>query len=141
MRTLTGSTVWLVKKNVLVTMFHATSHDKSSSSMRMRISSGIASVGWVYPSQNTVSQVGTERHAITTDIVELDCHIWVETREYRTPFCASDDHAQSGNSVIGLPIFLKRRRISAKLAAVQKYCCFRRSSFPTSRNQCRTTRG
>lgn len=32
---------------------------------------------------------------------------------------------------MGLSMFLKRRRMSAKLAAVQKYCCFRRSSFPT----------
>ena len=40
-------------------------------------------------------------------------------------------HLQSGNSVIGLSVFLKRRTISAREAAVQKYCCFKRSSFPT----------
>ena len=53
---------------------------------------------------------------------------------------------QSGNSAIGFPMFLKRRRISCKLAAVQKlkilrndfpywylsyYCCFNLNSLPT----------
>ena len=39
----------------------------------------------------------------------------------------------SGKSVIGLSMFLNRRRISARLAAVQKYCCLRRSSLPTAK--------
>lgn len=43
--------------------------------------------------------------------------------------------SQSGNSVIGLSKFLKRRMISARLAAVQKYCCLRRSSLPTANCQ------
>src|SRR5216683_1280391 len=42
---------------------------------------------------------------------------------------------QSANSEIGFPRFLKRRNMSARLAAVQKYCCFRRSSFPTVARQ------
>lgn len=40
-------------------------------------------------------------------------------------------YSQSGNWEMGFPIFLNRRKISAKLAAVQKYCCLRRSSLPT----------
>lgn len=40
--------MWLVKKNVFVVICQARSHGMSSSSTRMRISSGIASVGWVY---------------------------------------------------------------------------------------------
>lgn len=33
---------------------------------------------------------------------------------------------------MGLSRFLNRRRMSARLAAVQKYCCLRRSSLPTA---------
>ena len=52
-----------------------------------------------------------------TYIIQLNCHIceglpnWNEKKK---------GHIQSGNSCIGLPIFLKRRKISARLAAVQK---------------------
>ena len=42
--------------------------------------------------------------------------------------------AHSGNSLIGLSMFLNRRMMSAKEAAVQKYCCLRRSSLPTVRD-------
>ena len=42
-----------------------------------------------------------------------------------------EGYARSGKAVIGLPIFLNRLKISAKLAAVQKYCCFNLSSLPT----------
>ena len=40
-----GSTVWLVKKNVFVVISQALSHGTSSSSTRMRMSSGMARVG------------------------------------------------------------------------------------------------
>lgn len=39
--------MWLVKKNVFVVICQARSHGTSSSSTRMRMSSGMASVGWV----------------------------------------------------------------------------------------------
>jgi hypothetical protein len=38
-----------------------------------------------------------------------------------------------GNSFHAFLLFLKRRTISYREAAHQKYCCFRRSSFPRSR--------
>lgn len=50
-------------------------------------------------------------------IVQLNCHIY---EEFSTDLERKKRHKQSGNSWMGLPIFLKRRMISPRLAAVQK---------------------
>lgn len=69
----TGRTVWLVKKNVWVTMVQAWSHGTSSSSTSMRINSTMASVGWVYTiSQPSVSILTSKNKGTGVYIVQLN---------------------------------------------------------------------
>ena len=132
-----GRTVWFVKKNVLQTISHALSHGTSSSSTSMRMSSGIASVGCVY--RCTCLCISSyfqsmERGGGGTHVVQLDRNIWVDAisvRHEAREVGRERECSHSGNSVMSLPMFLNRRMMSARLAAVQKYFCFRRSSFPT----------
>lgn len=69
---------------------------------------------------------------IISYIVQLNCDDYdVQFHETLNFIVNIIDYAHSGNSSIVFPMFLNRRIMSLKLAAVQKYCCFKRSSFPT----------
>ena len=67
--------MWFVKKNVFVVISQALSHGTSSSSTRMRISSGIASVGCVCENQS-LSVYAREKRMWEAHIVQLNRDIY-----------------------------------------------------------------
>ena len=101
------------------TIGHARSHLTSSSSIRMRINSGMASLGWVCMSSRSKTGYSESRRG-EAYIVELDGDICSATCHVSRVNKVKGLDAQSGNSVIAFPRFLKRRMMSARLAAVQK---------------------
>lgn len=98
-------------------------------SIQGRRASGV-SASWI---SGTLQLSRKQSVGKSTYIVELNSDVYECVSAGSDQF-KGEVRIHSGISERGLSRFLKRRTMSAKLAAVQKYCCLRRSSLPAVTN-------